>query len=417
MVDTVTCNNGVRIVHEKMTYVRSVALGVWIEAGTMNEFAEEEGLAHFIEHMLFKGTKKRTARMIAEEFDAIGGDINAFTSKEMTCYFTTVLNNHAEKALEIVADMIFNSQFDEAEIEKEKSVIIEEIRAVEDTADDDVNEQLWSHMYQGHALGKPILGNEKTIATFNKQAIRKFMKRLYRPERIVISVAGNYDDEFIQSIKKYFGTFYPEETIEQVHKTQLPVFHEGVTLKEKDIEQAHISIGFPSLPRKDKRMYDLVILDSLLGGAMSSRLFQEVREERGLAYSVHSFFSTYETSGAFVIYAGTSPEKTLELYKTVEEIIKVLLANGVTEKEVYNAKEQVKGEFLLGLESSESRMHRNGESELLMQTHRTVDEVVTRIDAVTKETIDQVAAHVFSGERAVSLILPKGIIEEANFNI
>lgn len=417
MVEKITCKNGVRIVHEKMPYVRSVALGVWIEAGAMDELAEEEGLAHFIEHMLFKGTKKRTARMIAEEFDAIGGDINAFTSKEMTCYFTTVLNNHAEKALEILADMIFNSEFDEAEIEKEKSVIIEEISAVEDTPDDDVNEQLWTHMYQNHSLGKPILGNEKTIMTFDKQAIQKFMNRLYRPERIVISVAGNYDDEFIKSIEKVFGMFFSEEDVENTPSRQLPVFHSGVTLKEKDIEQAHVSVGFPSLPRNDKRMYELVLLDSLLGGAMSSRLFQEVREERGLAYSVHSFFSTYESSGAFVIYAGTSPEKTLELYNTIEEIINVLLANGVTEKEIYNAKEQVKGEFLLGLESSESRMHRNGESELLMRTHRTVEEVVARIDAVTKEAINQIAAQIFSGKRAVSIILPEGIIEKSNFNI
>ena len=409
------CGNGVRIVHEKMDHVRSVALGVWIEAGSANELEGEEGIAHFIEHMLFKGTDSRTARMIAEEFDGIGGDINAFTSKEMTCYYATVLNNHAGKALAILADMLFNSLFDEVEMTKEKSVILEEVAVVEDTPDDDVMEQLWTNMYLNQPIGRPILGNKETIAKFDKKAIVHFMKRLYRPERIVISVAGNYDAGLIQLIEDYFGSF----TASKLNKesiVQVPKFHSGITVKEKETEQAHIGIGFPGLATKDKRMSDLVILDSIIGGSMSSRLFQEVREERGLAYAIDSFYSSYSNGGSFIIYGGTSPEKAIELYSTINSVINLFLKEGVKEKEIQNAKEQVKGGFILGLESSESRMYRNGNNELMLRSHRSVNEVISRIDAVTKESVQEIGAYIFQGNRATSVILPEGMFTSQDFD-
>ncbi|MER2089917.1 MAG: pitrilysin family protein [Sporosarcina sp.] len=412
MIETHVCGNGVRIVHEKMPHVRSVALGVWVGAGSGDEKESEAGLAHFIEHMLFKGTKTRSARKIAEEFDRIGGDVNAFTSKEMTCYYTTILGHQAPRALSILTDMFFNSKFDEAEIAKEKSIILDEIAAVEDAPDDDVEERLWTVMYPEQPIGKPVLGNEKTIDTFNRKMIDEFMERLYTPERIVISVAGNYDDRLIQLIDVHFGSFKRTEQAKHTSNVKMPEFHGGLSLKAKDIEQAHICLGFSGLAVDDKRIHDLVVLDSIIGGSMSSRLFQEVREERGLAYSIHSYFSAYKTAGAFMIYGGTSPENAMELSDTIDEVIHSILSEGITENELYNAKEQLKGGFLLGLESSEARMHRNGKNELILEEHKTIDEVVSLIDNVELVHVYRMASDIFKQERAISIIAPKEVLSE-----
>ncbi|WP_203246270.1 M16 family metallopeptidase [Sporosarcina beigongshangi] len=411
MIEKYICPNGVRIVHEKMPYVRSVALGIWVGAGSGDEQESEAGIAHFIEHMLFKGTATRSARAIAEEFDRIGGDVNAFTSKEMTCYYTTVLGHHAPRALTVLADMFFNSAFDSAEIAKEKSIVLDEIAAVEDTPDDDVDERLWSEMYPDDAMGKPVLGNEQTINTFDKLMIEQFMERMYRPEQIVISIAGNFDDRLIQLIKVQFGSFKRQAKIEQPVATQAPAFHAGMTVKAKDIEQAHICIGYPGLTVKDARIHDLIILDSILGGTMSSRLFQEVREERGLAYSIYSYYSAYKSTGVFAVYGGTSPENLGLLTDTIDEVIASILQNGITENELHNAKEQLKGGFLLGLESSESRMHRNGKNELILQEHRTIDEVVELIDGVQVANVYRMANEIFTHQRAISIIAPEDTVK------
>ncbi|WP_342512553.1 pitrilysin family protein [Sporosarcina sp. FSL K6-1522] len=408
MVEKYICANGVRIVHEKMPYVRSAALGIWVEAGSGDESESEAGIAHFIEHMLFKGTPTRSARTIAEEFDRIGGDINAFTSKEMTCYSATVLGHHASHALEVMADMFFNSSFNALEIAKEKSVVLDELAVVEDTPDDDVDERLWSIMYPNQPIGRPVLGYTETIETFDKQMIEQFMARLYTPERIVISVAGNYDEQLIQQIEAYFGSFHREE-VKVASILSLPEFHGGVKEKLKDIEQAHICIGFQGLAVRDKRMHGLTVLDSIIGGTMSSRLFQEVREERGLAYSVYSYYSAYKTTGAFVIYGGTSPENLQEMTMTIDRIIDSVVDKGITDNELYNAKEQLKGGFLLGLESSEARMHRNGRSELILQAHKTIDEVVALIDGVQADQVHNVAMDIFTQQRAISMIVPEDL--------
>jgi predicted Zn-dependent peptidase len=414
MIETHICRNGVRIVHEKMPHVRSVALGIWVGAGSGDEKESEAGIAHFIEHMLFKGTPSRSARTIAEEFDRIGGDVNAFTSKEMTCYYTTVLGHQAPRALSILTDMFFNSTFDEAEIAKEKSIVLDEIAAVEDAPDDDVDERLWTVMYPEQPMGKPVLGDELTINTFNRKMIDDFMARKYTPERIVISVAGNYDERLIQLIDVQFGAFNRESKVEQALPVAVPEFHGGITVKEKDIEQAHICLGFAGLTVDDKRIPELVVLDSIIGGSMSSRLFQEVREERGLAYSIHSYFSAYKNTGAFMIYGGTSPENLRELSDTIDEVIHSILQEGVTENELHNAKEQLKGGFLLGLESSEARMHRNGKNELILEEHKSVDEVVALIDNVELSQVYRMANDIFSGQRATSIIAPKDVLKEFN---
>lgn len=413
MIKTIVCENGVRIVHEKMSHIRSVAMGIWVEAGSADERQAERGIAHFIEHMLFKGTKTRSARQIAEEFDRIGGDINAFTSKETTCLYATVLNNHAEQALTILADMFFNSTFDEAEISKEKSVVLDEIASVEDTPDDDVQERLWAMMYPAHSIGQPVLGKEETIATFDKKMIDAFMNRMYRPENIVISVAGNFDEHLIQKIEKQFGSFHSKEG--KLGPLATPEFKPGVSVKSKDIEQSHLCFGFESIPMNDSRKLELAILDSIVGGSMSSRLFQEVREERGIAYSIYSYYSSYKNSGAFIIYGGTAPENTEELSSAINHVIDSILKGGVTENEVHNAKEQLKGGFLLGLESSESRMHRNGSNELTEKKHQTIDHVVSLIDGVEVGAVNKLAMTIFTSKRAISLIAPEHIVCRMNF--
>ncbi len=416
MIGTHKCTNGIRIVYEQMPYTRSVALGVWVEAGSADEHAAEAGIAHFIEHMLFKGTASRTARTIAEQFDRMGGDLNAFTSKEMTCFHATVLKEHAEKALTIIEDMVFHSVFDPEELEKEKSVVLEEIATVEDTPDDDVHELLWLAMYPNDSIGKPVLGSAETIASFDKKAIQSYMERMYKPERIVISVAGNYDDNFISFIERKFGSVKRASETEKVQALRIPQFHGQDRLKKKDIEQAHLCLGFPGLPIDEERIYEVALLDSIIGGSMSSRLFQEVREARGLAYSIYSYHASYRHAGAFVIYGGTSPEKTEELYDTIHEVIHSLRQGDITAQEVKNAKAQVKGEFLLGLETAESRMYRNGKNELLFGEHKTIDEVVSRLSAVDRVGVQQLAADILGQNHARSIIARDQTVDFLEFD-
>ncbi|MFS0574177.1 pitrilysin family protein [Sporosarcina sp. 179-K 3D1 HS] len=405
MVEKIVCPNGVRIVHEKLEHVRSVAIGIWVKAGSGNEQPSEAGIAHFIEHMLFKGTASRTAKEIAEQFDRIGGDINAFTSKEMTCFYATVLHPHAHTAVSVLGEMFFHSLFEAKEIAKEKSVVLDEIAAVADTPDDDVEEKLWSIMYPAHPIGRPVLGKEETIQAFDEKQIRRFINRMYTPDRLVISIAGNYDESLLSYIAEIFGSFSREpQKVNPAYPE--PVFQPGVLTRTKDIEQAHICIGFPALTLHDARIYALSILDNVIGGTMSSRLFQEVREERGLAYSVYSYFTTHENTGAFIIYGGTSPENMEELTETFQQILADIVQDGITADELHNAKEQLKGGFLLGLESSESIMHRNGKNEMLFQKHRTPDEVVALIDRVSAEQVHQLATSIFTQPQAISKILP-----------
>ncbi|MCG7342917.1 insulinase family protein [Sporosarcina sp. ACRSL] len=415
MIQKQLCQNGVRIIHEKMPYVRSLAIGLFVKAGSVHETEQEWGLSHFIEHMLFKGTSTRTAKMIAEQFDRMGGDMNAYTSKEMTCYYATVLDHHAEEALTILADMLFHSRFDEMDIRKEKSVILDEIASVEDTPDDDVDERLWSVMYPNQPIGRSIGGIEKTIESFDKEMIERYLSKYYTPENVIISIAGNYDDSLIGFIEDLFNSFESPSRSTNASEGPVPVFHSGRTSKTKDIEQAHICIGYPGLKLTDERLHDLILLDSIVGGTMSSRMFQKIREEKGLAYSVFSYYSSYLTTGAFVIYGGTGPEHLEEMASTMDQLIDEIVSVGVTEMELHNAKEQLKGSFLLGLESSESRMHRNGKNELILSEHKTLDEVVELIEKVQLENVNAIARETFAHRRAISFIGPKKTVNRIRF--
>jgi predicted Zn-dependent peptidase len=405
MINKHTCKNGVRIVLENIPTVRSVAIGVWIGTGSRNENPQTNGVSHFLEHMFFKGTATRSAKEIAESFDSIGGQVNAFTSKEYTCYYAKVLDTHSQFALDVLADMFFNSTFVEEELKKEKNVVLEEIKMYEDTPDDIVHDLLSRAVYGDHPLGYPILGTEETLNTFTGGTLKEYMNQRYTPENVVISIAGNISDSFILEVEKYFGSY--TGGIDTSENT-IPVFQSNRISRKKETEQAHLCIGFEGLKVGHEDVYSLIILNNVLGGSMSSRLFQEVREQRGLAYSVFSYHSAYQDNGIVTVYGGTGAKQLDVLYETIQETLAKLKQDGITEKELTNSKEQLKGSLMLSLESTNSRMSRNGKNELLLKRHRSLDEIIEQIDLVTKQSVDGMARSVFTDNYSVSLISPDG---------
>ncbi|MGE7185250.1 M16 family metallopeptidase [Peribacillus sp. NPDC006672] len=402
MIKKYTCQNGVRIVLENIPTVRSAAIGVWIKTGSRNETPELNGVSHFLEHMFFKGTTTRNAREIAESFDSIGGQVNAFTSKEYTCYYAKVMDNHASYALEILADMFFNSTFDGEELKKEKNVVYEEIKMYEDTPDDIVHDLLSKAVYENHPLGYPILGTENTLETFNSDTLKKYVHDMYTPDKVVVSIAGNVDEKMIQEVESYFGSYQGGEDRLELIK---PSFHENRITRKKETEQAHLCLGYKGLEIGNDKTYSLITLNNILGGSMSSRLFQDVREQRGLAYSVYSYHSSYQDSGLVTVYGGTGTNQLDSLYETIQETLDTLKRDGITEKELRNSKEQLKGSLMLSLESTNSRMSRNGKNELMLGEHRSLDDIIIKIDGVTEDTVNELANQIFT-EHSLSLVSP-----------
>ncbi len=405
MIKKYTCQNGVRIVLERIPTVRSVAIGVWIGTGSRDENPENNGISHFLEHMFFKGTTTRTAREIAESFDSIGGQVNAFTSKEYTCYYAKVLDTHAKYALDVLADMFFNSTFVEEELNKERNVVLEEIKMYEDTPDDIVHDLLSKAVYEDHPLGYPILGTEETLNMFTGEMLKEYIFERYTPENVVISIAGNVPDTFIREVENYFGSYQGGSGAKTENS---PSFHANRIARKKETEQAHLCLGFDGLNVGHEEIYSLIVLNNILGGSMSSRLFQEVREQRGLAYSVFSYHSAYQDSGIVTIYGGTGAKQLDVLFETIAETLQKLKQEGISEKELTNSKEQLKGSLMLSLESTNSRMSRNGKNELLLKRHRSLDEIIEQIDQVTKLAVDQMTNRIFTDHYSVSLISPEG---------
>ncbi|OLN22745.1 peptidase M16 [Domibacillus antri] len=405
MIKRFTCDNGVTIVTEEISTVRSAAIGIWIATGSRDESPELNGISHFLEHMFFKGTKSLSAKEIAESFDSIGGQVNAFTSKEYTCYYAKVLDNHADHALNVLADMFFHSTFEEEEMEKEKNVIYEEIKMYEDAPDDIVHDLLSRAAYGDHPLGLPILGTEETLASFTRDTLKEYMYNMYAPDRVVISIAGNIDETIVRKAEALFGSYSGGKATSM---SAVSDFYYEKKARSKETEQAHLCLGYEGLSIGDKDIYSLIVMNNIIGGSMSSRLFQEVREERGLAYSVYSYHSSYKDTGLITFYGGTGAEQLDELYETIMNSIDLVKADGFTEKELHNSKEQLKGSLMLSLESTNSRMSRNGKNELLLKRHRSLDEIVSLIDGVTKESVDQLAKQLFDKPFSASLISPDG---------
>ncbi|GAB3067034.1 M16 family metallopeptidase [Virgibacillus ainsalahensis] len=404
MIETHTSKNGLRIVLENIPAVRSVTIGIWVLTGSRNETEANNGISHFLEHMFFKGTKTRSPQDIAEEFDSIGGHVNAFTSKEYTCFYAKVLDTHKEYALDILADMFFHSSFDEEEMEREKKVVYEEIKMYEDTPDDIVHDLLARASYGEHPLGYPILGTQGHLQSFTADKLRKYMEEQYTPDNVVVSVAGNVDTSFINKIESYFGSYQTNSNQIDIKR---PTFLANNIERNKDTEQAHLCLGYDGLPIGDENIYSLIIMNNVLGGSMSSRLFQDVREKQGLAYAVFSYHSSFLDNGLLTIYAGTGNEQLPLLKETINKTIDSLIKNGLTDKELKNSKEQLKGNLMLSLESTNSRMSRNGRNEMLLHRHRTLDEMVQEIDAVNHSSIKKVIDIIFNQTSSTALIAPE----------
>ncbi|PSL51239.1 putative Zn-dependent peptidase [Salsuginibacillus halophilus] len=411
MIERHQLKNGLRVVSEHIPHVRSVSIGVWVGTGSRYETSQNNGISHFLEHMFFKGTNRRTPQDIAEEFDQIGGHVNAFTSKEATCFYAKVLDEHAGQALDILSDMFFNSTFDPEELEKEQGVVLEEIKMVEDMPDDIVHDYLGEAAYRNHALGRPILGAEETVLSFQQQDLINYLEEHYTAENVVISVAGNISNELLEEIKQIFSAVKTKG----YQKALAPApFYTDQSAYAKQTEQAHICFGFPGLATGSDRMYSLVLLNNYIGGSMSSRLFQEIREQRGLAYSVFSYHAAFQDSGMMTIYAGTNPDQLNEVVEASLQTIEDVKAEGMTDEQLRKGKEQLKGNLMLSLESTNSRMSRNGKNELMLGFHRDYETMLSLIQEVTPADVKQMAREIFqTNEFPAALISPSGEMPDA----
>ncbi|MFZ5752879.1 MAG: M16 family metallopeptidase [Bacillota bacterium] len=388
-------DNGVRIVTEKVPVVRSVALGIWVGAGSRHENEKIAGISHFIEHLMFKGTENRSASDIAEALDAVGGQLNAFTTKEFTCYYAKILDEHFDLALDVLSDMFFNSTFTEKAIEKERGVIEEEIKMYEDTPDELIHDLFVQTAWPDHPLGKPILGTVNSLEAITRNDIINYMDKHYTANNIVVAVAGNIDHQTVQNkIARIFAKIKPAKKPEGLVPPRST--HADTSNISRDTGQVQICLGTAGLPQGDERIYSVYILNNVLGGGLSSRLVQSIREERGLAYSVYSYHSAFCDTGLFTFYAGTSPAKYDEVIRLLIKEVSDIMENGITERELRRTQEQIKGNLYLGLESVSSRMTRIGRTELCLNRIITPEEVVKRISAVTLEDVKSIANTLFN---------------------
>ena len=402
MFDLITLPNGLRVVGEKLSHVRSCNIGIWVKVGSMNEAPEENGMSHFIEHMVFKGTKTRSARDIAEEMDMVGGQLNAFTSKECTCYYAKVTDDELELAVDILADLALRPVFDEKELNKERGVVLEEIAMVEDTPEDLVHELLAEAQYNG-SLRCPILGPGRLIRSYTREDMLRYWSRHYVPQNMVLSIAGNYDwGHLLKLVERYFDEFPNQQGEEAPFVPQR--FVSGRLARSKDTEQLHICMGFPGVESNCDEIYPLSVLNNALGGGMSSRLFQRIREDLGMAYSVYTYASSYRGVGSFNLYAGTNPENGETVLKEIQEQMAIFLRDGMTEKEFRSAKAQLRGGYLLGLESSSGRMQSLGRGVLLFNKTRTPEETIAKIDAVTMDSVMEIANRVLCAQPSAAIV-------------
>lgn len=389
MVTIKKLNCGTTVIMEKSERVQSAALGIWVRAGASDEWDEVSGVSHFIEHMMFKGTKNRTAKQIAEDVDKIGGVFNAFTGKEATCYYIKTLSSNICRGAEILLDMLTGSKFDQEEMDRERQVICEEIKMVKDTPDDDVYDTISELVAGGNPLGRSILGTPESLAGIDRSRLVDYRDQMYARDSIVVAVAGNFDEEAIEAIFEDRLTSLRDKKPKK--EIQLKPYQQSFNVKVRDIEQTHICLATPGIALDDPRYYAFVLLNSIFGGSMSSRLFQNIREQKGLAYSVCSMnlFSSYW--GFFSIYAGVSPEKAEEALDAIHYELDTLRESGVTEEELAMAKEQMKSSYIFGLESVNSRMFSIGKNKLLLDRVYGEEEVLSSFDRVTREDIREVA--------------------------
>jgi predicted Zn-dependent peptidase len=407
--------NGLRVLTEAIPAMRSVSFGVWVGIGSRDETTAQAGCSHFLEHLLFKGTHKRSALDISAQIEAVGGETNAFTTKEYTCYYARVLDEDLPLAVDVMCDLVADSILDAADVETERGVILEEIAMHEDEPGDEVHDLFATAMYGDHPLGRLISGTEETISPMTRRQILSFYRRRYRAPSIVIAAAGNLDHAtVVRQVRAALRDTPLDASIPGTPDgprpaTPAPKVRTGaVTVLHKDTEQAHVVIGGPGIGRVDERRFALGVLNNVLGGGMSSRLFQEIRERRGLAYSVYSYASQFADSGLFGVYAGCAPGKVEEVLDLTRSALATLAADGVTEAELARGKGMAKGSYVLGLEDTGSRMSRLAKGELLYGDILSVDELLARVDAVTAADVNALAAELLKEPMSLAVVGPFG---------
>jgi predicted Zn-dependent peptidase len=392
-------DNGIRVVSHEMPEHRSVSLGIWVENGSRHESAAQNGISHFIEHLLFKGTERRSAAQIAEEMDAVGGVLNAFTSKEHTCYYAKVLDENLPLAVDLLTDIFLHSNFDAEEIERERSVILQEISQAEDTPDDFVHDLFSLDFFKDHPIARPICGREETVGKFQRADFLDFFKVRYKPRRVIVAAAGNFrHDALARQMGELLGGVTDGANGAEppaLDGERVPVMGSGVYPHNKALEQAHLCLGVAGIPQAHPKRYIAYVLNTLLGGGMSSRLFQEIREKRGKAYSVYSFSSSYKDAGYFGVYAGTSVESSAEVVELILQELKKMAAGEIREEELNRTRGQLVGSMMLGLESTDSWMSHIARNEIYYGQPVATEEICQRIRAVSRDDVIELADALF----------------------
>jgi predicted Zn-dependent peptidase len=400
-----TLPNGLRLITHHMPSTRSVAIGCWVDTGSRDETPEEAGASHFLEHLLFKGSEEWSARAIAEAFDGVGARHNAFTSKEYTCYWTRMRDEDFPLGLEILAEMIRRPAFRQDEIDNERHVVIEEINMNEDDPTDVAHEKLIDALWRGHPLSLPILGARDSITGMSRDTIEAYWARRYTPRSVVVAIAGNLPSDLTEQVAARFGDWTGPSVD---HSFMSPTVASRVSVETRDTEQAHLVFGSESFARDDERRYALSLADHILGGGMSSRLFHEIRETRGLAYAVHSFRMPFADAGAAAVYVGTTPDQSGEVLGIIRSEIDRFVSEGPAEDELERAKGHIKGALALGLEDALSRMNRIGRTELTGMEHLTVDETVALISKIGAGEVQAAAKAAYSGPYVIGAVGPFG---------
>ena len=396
MVTKTTLKNGIQVITEEVPNVHSVSIGIWVEAGSRNESRKENGISHFIEHMLFKGTKRRSARQIAKEIDSVGGVLNAFTSKEFSSFYAKVLSAHLPVALDLLFDLYLNSTFSSEEMEKERQVIVQEISMVEDTPDEYIHDLFSESFWPRHPLGFPILGRLETIGQMNRARLKEFFVHHYLEVEPIIVAAGKLKHEdLLHPVEKMLGRVSPRS---KRRLSRPPRPHPQIFVKNRKLEQVHLLLGTQGLSATHPKRYVFSILNTVFGGGMSSRLFQEIREDRGLAYSVYSFLSSFKDSGMMGVYVGTGEETLSPVLKIILREMKKLAEDALKPKELRSAKEQLKGNLLLSLESTDSRMGRLAKSQIYFSRFIPTEEIIAGIEQVTGDEVADLARQLFPPE-------------------
>ncbi|MDB5361310.1 MAG: putative Zn-dependent peptidase [Rhodospirillales bacterium] len=402
-----TLGNGLRVVTEDMPWVETVSLGVWVDVGTRNEPAEINGVAHLLEHMAFKGTERRSARAIAEEIENVGGHLNAYTSREQTAFYAKVLKQDVPLGVDILSDILQHSTFDAGELERERTVIIQEIGQALDTPDDVIFDRFQEQAYPDQAMGRPVLGEAEIIRTIGREAVAGYMNQHYAADRMVLSAAGALDHDRLVDLAERHFTALPPYRGEPVEAAR---YRGGDLREDKDLEQVHLVLGFPGVSYADDDYYVASTLSTILGGGMSSRLFQEIREKRGLVYTVYSFASSYADGGIFGVYAGTGEDEVEELMPVLcDEIVKS--ADSMTEEEVARARAQLKASILMGLESTSARCEHVASQLLIYGRPIDVPELVRKIDEVDLDAVRRLARRIFAGAPTFTALGPIAKVE------